>query len=77
VHIANFDPATAEGGFPVSLQGVNLTRDVGQQFFGLGESPIDALPVTEVIKSKTVWGLIAAGVGVGAIGGYMYANRRR
>jgi hypothetical protein len=56
-----FDPATAEGGFPVELQGVNLTRDVSNQFFGLSQLADDA-PLLDILKSTP--GMKAAGVGV-------------
>lgn len=72
----HFDPATAEGGFPVELQGlslgnVNLSRNVGGQFFGGVDADFPTLA-----KDYRVWA-VAGVVGVLGYMAGMAMERRR
>lgn len=80
MHIANFDPATADGsGFPVELQGLgySLTTRVSPQFFGLQElkTEVANAKVTDLIMQPKVGGLVLGGVALGLFGGFLLGKR--
>jgi hypothetical protein len=80
VNIASFNPATAEGGFPVSLQNVNLTRDVSNQFFAFDvaklEEAVKESEYMDVAKQPKVLTLMVGAGVVGAVVGWMAARRQ-